>query len=70
MNEQLIVDTWTLFKDHLDKKNLPAVAEQFVELCADYGVDDQTLKTVLGNCPYLDHAIAYYLDEPDLEYDE
>ena len=63
MNEQLIVDNWILFKDHVDKKQLSLVAEEYLELLADYGVEDQTLKNVVGNCDYLDKAILYYFDD-------
>jgi len=60
-----IIDTWNLFKEHIDKKHLEIVAERFVDLMADYGVSDDAFKDSLGNCDYLDHAINYYLDIDD-----
>jgi len=37
---------------------------------ADYGIDDHQLKELIGNCSYLDEAIAYYLDIDDIDADE
>ena len=69
MNEDQIVDIWNLFKEYLDKKQIDIAAEKYIDLLADYGVDDITLKESLGNDKYLDYAINYYLDL-DSEYDE
>ena len=49
MDESQIVDTWILFKEYIDKKNQDIAAERFVDLLADYGVDDHTLTQVLGS---------------------
>ena len=56
MDESQIVDVWTLFKEYMDKKNLDVAAERFVDLLADYGVDDHTLTQVLGSDNTLDNA--------------
>ena len=74
MNEESIADIWTLFKEYLDKKQIEIVAEKFVDLMADYGVSDQTLKESMGCDAALDDAIHYYLDldndeEEDDEWD-
>jgi len=69
MNEEQIVDIWNLFKPNLDKKQVEITAEKFVDLLADYGVDDIVLKESLGNDKDLDNAIQYYLDVDD-DYDE
>jgi hypothetical protein len=52
-------------------------AERFVDLLADYGVSDETLKDALGTDSVLDSAIYYYLDieegdgyEDEEEWDE
>ena len=42
MDESQIVDIWTLFKEYIDKKNVEVAAERFVDMLADYGVDDHT----------------------------
>ena len=75
MNEENIADIWTLFKEYLDKKQIEIVAEKFVDLMADYGVSDQTLKEVMGHDLTLDEAIHYYLvldniDDDEEEWDE
>jgi hypothetical protein len=74
MDEDQIADIWNLFKNYLDKKQPELVAEKFVDLLVDYGVDDLTLKSSLGNDKLLDAAIQYYLededDEDEQEWDE
>lgn len=62
MKEDQLVDIWTLFRHYIDKKNLDVAAEKYVDLLADYGVDDATLKDALGHDDYLDEAIGYFLD--------
>jgi hypothetical protein len=70
MTEQQIVDIWTFFKEHIDKKQLSIVAEQYIDVLADLGTDDIELKSSLGNCGTLDTAINYYLDLDEVDYDE
>lgn len=72
MNEEHISDIWTMFKEYVDKKQIELVAEKFVDLLADYGVNDETFKEVIGTDATLDEAISYYLDlDGDAEeYDE
>ena len=65
------VDVWNLFKEYVDKKQVELVAEKFVDLLADHGIDDQQMKELLGNDNHLDEAISYYLDEDNEEtYDD
>jgi hypothetical protein len=70
MDEDQIADIWNLFKNYLDKKQPELVAEKFVDLLVDYGVDDLTLKSSLGNDKLLDAAIQYYLEDDDEDIDE
>ena len=71
MNDEQIGDIWNLFKNYLDKKQMEVISEKFVDLLADYGVDDITLKECLGSDKDLDSAIQYYLEEEsNIEYDE
>ena len=70
MDESQIVDIWTLFKEYLDKKNQDIAAERFVDMLADYGVDDHTLTQVLGSDATLDNAINYFLDIDEENYEE
>jgi len=62
-----LIETWQFFKEYIDKKQIDIVAEKYVEMCADYGVDDETFKESMGNYQDLDRAIMYYLD---IEEDE
>lgn len=76
MNEENIVEIWSLFKEYLEKKQVAVVAEKFVDLLAEYGVSDETFKECLSleTDVYLDAAIRYYFDvededETDSEWD-
>ena len=62
-----LIETWQFFKEYIDKKQIEVVAEKYVEMCADYGVVDDTFKESMGNDQDLDKAIMYYLD---IEEDE
>lgn len=76
MNEENIVEIWSLFKEYLDKKQTPVVAEKFIDLLAEHGVGDEVFKECLSfdSDVYLDAAIRYYFDvededETDSEWD-
>lgn len=70
MTEEQIADVWMTFKEYLDKKQIETAAERYVDLLADYGVEDETFKECFGNCAYLDAAIKYYLELDDYHVDE
>ena len=70
MTEEHIADIWNLFKPYLDKKQVDIVAENYVDLLADYGASDESFLNALGNDVTLDHAINYYLDIDADMYDE
>jgi hypothetical protein len=70
MDEGQIVDVWTLFKEYVDKKNIEVAAERYVDMLADYGVDDHTLTSVLGSDNHLDAAINYFLDVEEENFAE
>ena len=70
LNETQIGDIWLLFADYVDKKQLEAAAERYVDLLADYGVADRVLQSAAGVDSTLDQAIEYYLDETDDEDDD
>ena len=70
MNEEKIADVWTLFKEYVDKKQIDVVAEKFIDLLADYGVEDHILKECLGVDSVLDEAIGYYLEIDSDSYDD
>ena len=70
LNETQIGDIWLLFADYIDKKQLDAAAERYVELLADYGVSDRILQGATGIDSTLDQAIDYYMDEDEPEDDD
>lgn len=70
LNESQIGDIWLLFSDFIDKKQVEAAAERYVDLLADYGVSDRTLQHSMGVDTTLDQAIEYYLDEGEDEDDD
>jgi hypothetical protein len=70
MNESQIADIWTLFRDYLDKKQIDVAAEKFVDLLADYGVEDLIFEELIGTDKYLDTAIQYYLDLDNNDHED
>ncbi len=70
LNETQIGDIWLLFSDFIDKKQMEAVAERYVDLLADHGVSDKVMQSAAGVDPILDQAIDYYMDEDDAGDDE
>ena len=69
MNENQIADIWLLFKEYADKKAVESLAERYIDLLADHGISDKTLKDALGYDDVLDEAIEYYLDQDSVEED-
>ena len=67
---RFIVELWEFFKAHSDKKQIDVMAEKYVDILADYGVEDDAFKEALGSDEDLDTAINYYLDldEQDEDY--
>jgi hypothetical protein len=70
LNETQIGDIWLLFSDFIDKKQMEAVAERYVDLLADHGVSDKVMQGASGVDPILDQAIDYYMDEEDAGDDD
>jgi hypothetical protein len=69
LNETQIGDVWLLFADYIDKKQIEVVAERYVELLVDLGVNDRILQGASGVDGTLDNAIDYYL-EGDVDDDD
>jgi hypothetical protein len=69
LNETQIGDVWLLFADYIDKKQIDVVAERYVELLVDLGVNDRVLQGASGVDGTLDNAIDYYL-EGDIDEDQ
>ena len=69
MDGSQIIEFWHVFKEYLDMKHIETVAERYVDLCADFGTDDEAFRDALGSDNELDKAIGYYLEE-DVEIDD
>lgn len=69
MNENQIADIWMMFKEYVDKKVLDVVAERYVDLLADHGINDKVLESSIGFDESLDEAIEFYLDQDSEEED-
>jgi hypothetical protein len=70
MNDNQIADVWLLFKEYIDKKDVGTLAEQYIDLLADYGIKDKALEGARGADADLDHAIDYYLEDDAGDYEE
>jgi len=70
LNETQIGDIWLNFVEYLDKKQLETVAERYIDLLADFGVSDRTLQSATGVDEILDQAIAYYLNDDEIDEDD
>jgi hypothetical protein len=70
MDETQIVEVWTCFKEYLDKKQIHASAERYVDLLGDMGTKEETFNDVLGSDSDLDDAICYYLDLDKMDDDD
>ena len=70
LSETQIGDVWLNFVEYIEKKQLDAVAERYVELLADFGVTDRVLQNATGVDNILDQAIAYYLNDDNEDEDE
>ena len=70
MDDRQIADVWMLFKEYIEKKQIDIAAEQYVDLLADYGVEDEDFKNIMGTDAVLDQAISYYLELDEESDDE
>ncbi len=70
MNENQIADIWMMFKEYVDKKVLDVVAERYVDLLADHGINDKVLESSIGFDESLDEAIEFYLDSDSEEEED
>ena len=67
MDETQVVEIWTVFKEYLDKKQVHAAAERYVDLLCDMGTKEEVFNEAMGSDSELDDAICYYLDLDKLE---
>ena len=62
METQMLIDVWGLMKAYVSAKDKSVVAEKFVDIAMDNGVEDEELKELIGHDDELDEAIRYNLD--------
>ena len=67
METQMLIDVWGLMKSYVSAKDKSIVAEKFVDIAMDNGVQDEELKELIGHDDELDEAIRY---NQDIEEDE
>ncbi len=69
METQMLVDVWGLIKSYVSAKDRSIVAEKFVGIAMDNGIDDESLRELIGHDDALDDAIRYNLDIEEDEED-
>jgi hypothetical protein len=62
MNENQIADIWMLFKEHLDRKVIHSVAEQYITMLMDHEVSEKQIENAIGFDDVLDEAISEQLE--------
>ena len=70
LNETQIGDVWLTFIEYIDKKQQEVIAERYIDLLADFGATDRVLQAATGVDEILDQAIAYYLNDDEVESDD
>ena len=69
IESRLFTELWEFFKAHADKKQIDVLAEKYIDIMADHGIEDEALQESLGSDEDLDRAINYYLDLDEREED-
>lgn len=80
MEEDLIIEIWDTFKEHLPEKNRDNAATQFIDFLIGRDVEMSVIEGLSGFDPHLDTAIETALeeigdidnndDDDDWEYEE
>lgn len=74
MEEDLIIETWDLFREYISEKNRGTAANQYIDFLLGKDVEPSTLEGFLGYDPHLDAAIELVLgndkEESDNEDDD
>jgi hypothetical protein len=76
MKEDLIVDIWNTFIEHVPEKAKKDIAYDFINVLLDNGVKESVLEGLIGVDGHLDAAIEYAIDggseeeEEDLDFYE
>ena len=49
METQMLIDVWGLMKAYVSAKDKSVVAEKFVDIAMDNGIEDEELKELIEN---------------------
>jgi hypothetical protein len=63
MEEDLIIETWDIFKEYIPEKSRETAANQYVDFLLGKDVELSTLEGLTGYDPHLDIAINIVLEE-------
>jgi len=63
MEEDLIIEIWDTFKEHLPEKNRDNAATQFIDFLISRDVEMSVIEGLSGFDPHLDTAIETVLEE-------
>tara|TARA_R100000008_G_scaffold78758_1_gene59909 strand:+ start:77 stop:292 length:216 start_codon:yes stop_codon:yes gene_type:complete len=66
MDDELIVETWTILKEYIKDKQ--SAADHWIGELIDLGVTDETLTTLAAEDKYLAKAVEYNDDTDDTSY--
>lgn len=73
MNEhlELVIDMWTAFEDEFPVKKRLQLAERYLQVLENNGIDCTEITELPGNNKYIDKAmeIMYPLEHDDEDYD-
>jgi hypothetical protein len=69
INSSLALDIWTLFRDDVPASKKEDLADRYLELLEEYGLDTSDLLEIEGEDRYLDAAIVARQEEHE-EYEE
>ena len=70
MEEDLIIETWDIFKEYIPEKSRETAATQYVDFLLGKDVELSTLESLTGYDPHLDSAINIVIEEnSDLDDD-
>lgn len=58
----MLIDMWNLIKSYVPVKDRSIVAEKFVNISMDNGIEDEELKELMGHDDELDEAITHNFD--------
>jgi len=73
MDEELIIEVWEIFRDHVPEKTRSAEAEQFIDFLVDKDTDTNVLEGLKGYDPHLDDAIDLVIggeEEEDEDFED